>query len=349
MVQLQSGFDAEPDDIYPVRILVFDPEGKKSLVSDQPPETGRTRQKTEPALPESASVAGAVCVTGVSDPAPWIPWALVTVMLVSSWTIVYLVEAHLVREEVWLSGVHLVLNLIAWPLAAFLTGTRCSDVNAATIARRFVPVALGVYVIVNPAYSALDALQTGDWQAVLRLDQPKAAYWVLPWLTLASLVATATRPWSSRRRGFIVVGIAAIVGIALWGWAGIPIGTQGWGLLPFFLAGAGIGWKRITDVQREMPSCVCLEWGGTALVVVTAVSLSLPAVAAVPGSDSRTVGSMIAGFVMGWLGLPATLVFSFGVFGFRHVAAALRLIGKGHAVILLGWPLVLKAMSWFPV
>ena len=68
--------------------------------------------------------------------------------------------------------------------------------------------------------------------SLLRGWIPTGQLWYLPFLAVITLVVVPMRPWRSKRAPWIL-GLAAVLSIAVWGLNGLVIGTQGLGRSSF--------------------------------------------------------------------------------------------------------------------
>src|SRR6185312_2954934 len=69
--------------------------------------------------------------------------------------------------------------------------------------------------------------------AMLSLWRPLGQLWYLPFLIVVTLVFVPMQPWIGRRAPWIL-GIAAMISVAFWGYDGGYVGMQGLGLVVFF-------------------------------------------------------------------------------------------------------------------
>lgn len=135
------------------------------------------------------------------------------------------------------------------------------------------------------------------WLDVAMVWVPIGPLWFIPALLLATLVVVMLRPWRGGVAGALAVGFAAIVSLALWGWQLPTVGTQGWGLLFFFAAGAWLRHDRLDGLIRRVTSS-WLAVGGALMVAVGAAAPFFTRVTAPTVTDpGRTPASILVGLV----------------------------------------------------
>jgi surface polysaccharide O-acyltransferase-like enzyme len=107
--------------------------------------------------------------------------------------------------------------------------------------------------------------------------RPDVQLWYLPFLVLVTLLFVPMRPWLASRAPWALV-IAAAVSITWWGLDGGYVGTQGTGLVVFFVAGSVVGTDKVQSVldrfsttQAAAISIVLLPVTGFLCVHATAI------------------------------------------------------------------------------
>ncbi|GAA5108217.1 hypothetical protein GCM10023339_07010 [Alloalcanivorax gelatiniphagus] len=140
---------------------------------------------------------------------------------------------------------------------------------------------------------------------VARFWVPEGQLWFLPWLVAVTLVAATTQPWRSRARATVVLVLAAVLALAVWGFDPLYAFTRGWALLLPFLLGCVVTQARHAAVARRV--------GLVAVAAVTGAAVwlwvGLDTVAATPttGGEGRTVQTVALGVLGCAAGTIATL------------------------------------------
>jgi peptidoglycan/LPS O-acetylase OafA/YrhL len=130
--------------------------------------------------------------------------------------------------------------------------------------------------------------------SLLRLWIPMAQLWYMPFVAAITLLVVPLRPWEPRRAPWLL-GLSAVLSIALWGLNGPVIGTQGLGLVVFFVGGMILGVDRLQSFLRSIPSAVAGVAGvGLFALGVVIVVCALPTPPTQWGSG-RTVFSVALG------------------------------------------------------
>ncbi|WP_137145409.1 acyltransferase [Mycolicibacterium sp. CR10] len=144
--------------------------------------------------------------------------------------------------------------------------------------------------------------------SVLRLWVPLGHLWYLPFLILVTVVFVPTQPWAGRRAPW-VLGVAAVISIAFWGYDGGYVGTQGLGLVVFFVAGMVIGGERVKAALDRFSPTVA----GLVSIAVLAVGATLSVLTHATGPtvfwEVRTVATTAIGFVLSVVMSAALLLF----------------------------------------
>lgn len=87
---------------------------------------------------------------------------------------------------------------------------------------------------------------------VLQVWRPDGHLWYLPFVMLVTLVFVPMRPWLPRRSPYVLTGAAA-VSLIWWGFDGGYVGTQGLGLVVFFVAGMVAGTAPVQEALDRVP------------------------------------------------------------------------------------------------
>lgn len=180
---------------------------------------------------------------------------------------------------------------------------------------------------------------------VARIWIPEGQLWFLPWLVAVTVVAALTQPWRSAARGAVVMGLAALLALAVWGYDPLYAFTRGWALLFPFLLGCVVTQKRHAALARHLGLVV------VAAVVGTTVWLwvGLDTLAATPttGGEVRTPTTVALGVLGCVAGTAATLAVA-ALVARTPAAGAVALVGRrsleiflAHIVVASGTRIVL--------
>jgi fucose 4-O-acetylase-like acetyltransferase len=130
-----------------------------------------------------------------------------------------------------------------------------------------------------------------------RVWAPSGQLWYLPWLVLATLVFVPMKPWLPGRAPW-VFGLAAALSVAFWGLDGGAIGTQGIGLVVFYVGGMIVGVDRVRSALQSTPFAAAAV-GGVALVALgTIIAVYTLPTAPTIGWSERTVSTVALGVVL---------------------------------------------------
>jgi peptidoglycan/LPS O-acetylase OafA/YrhL len=114
------------------------------------------------------------------------------------------------------------------------------------------------------------------------------------------------QPWRPGRAPW-VIGLAAVLSVAFWGLDGGLIGTQGLGLVVFFVGGMFLGVDRLRSSLQSIP-LVAAGLGGVALFAVGAlVAVYQQPTPPTTGWSGRTVSTVALGVVLSVLMSAAVL------------------------------------------
>lgn len=143
---------------------------------------------------------------------------------------------------------------------------------------------------------------------LLSIWSPSGQLWYLPFLILVTVVFVPTQPWAGRRAPWIL-GVAAVVSVAFWGYDGGYAGTQGLGLVAFFVAGMVIGGDRVkAALDRFSPTVAGIVSIGV-LTVGSTLSVLTDATGPTVFWEVRTVATTVIGFVLSVVMSAALLLF----------------------------------------
>ena len=179
--------------------------------------------------------------------------------------------------------------------------------------------------------------------SVLALWHPPGQLWYLTFLILVTLVFVPLEPWRGRRAPW-VLAVAAVISVVFWGFDGGYIGTQGLGLVVFFVAGMVIGAERVTAALDRFNPVVAGVLGIVVLAVATAVGILTSATPPTFDPEGRTVVTVV-------VAIGVTLSTSAAVLLIGHAlrsVALLAMLGRrsldiylAHVILAAGTRIVL--------
>ena len=143
--------------------------------------------------------------------------------------------------------------------------------------------------------------------AMLSIWRPLGQLWYLPFLILVTLVFVPMQPWLGRR-GAWILGATAVISFAFWGYDGGYVGTQGLGLVVFFVGGMVIGGERVkTALDRFTPATAAIV-GVPLLIAGLAIGILTSAPTPTVFWDGRTVVATVVGIAVGFVTFAAVLL-----------------------------------------
>jgi fucose 4-O-acetylase-like acetyltransferase len=137
----------------------------------------------------------------------------------------------------------------------------------------------------------------GSIAYAFRLWAPSGQLWYLAWLVLATLLFVPMRPWLPRRAPW-VFGLALVLSVAFWGLDGGAIGTQGIGLVVFYVGGMIVGLDRVRSALQSTSFAAAAIGAVTLLTVGTVVAVYTLPTAPTIGWSERTVWTVALGVVL---------------------------------------------------
>ncbi|KQQ05906.1 MULTISPECIES: acyltransferase family protein [unclassified Rathayibacter] len=187
---------------------------------------------------------------------------------------------------------------------------------------------------------------------VLWFWYPEGQLWYLPLLTVVLPFIAIVGPWRSGVRAGLAVGVSLVVGLASWGLNGPVAGTQGYGILPFFVVGALVG----AGAFAAWAGRVRATWVVLALVVGGGIYVAGNVWGGTPpttGGEVRTGGSVAVGVVATCAGIVFVLAVAWLIARYASpVAAFASLLGRrsleiflGHILFASGSRIVLDALG----
>lgn len=182
---------------------------------------------------------------------------------------------------------------------------------------------------------------------VFQVWQPDGHLWYLPFLILATVVFVPMRPWLPRR-GVPVLVLGAVISLIWWGYDGGYIGTQGLGLVVFFVAGMVTGTAKVQCALDRFPMPLAAVLSVAALVVTAVICVRTTAVLPTyywfQGTPERVA-----------IGVVLAVVASVAILLFGHAARAvsfLALCGRrsldiylAHIILASGTRIVLLKLG----
>lgn len=140
---------------------------------------------------------------------------------------------------------------------------------------------------------------------VARVWIPEGQLWFLPWLIAVTVVAAVTQLWRTPVRGVVVLALAALVALAVWGFDPLYAFARGWALLLPFLVGCVVTQSRHATAARRLGLVLAVAVLGAAAWLW--VGLATDAVPPTTGGDERTVATVALGVLGCLAGTLATL------------------------------------------
>ena len=143
---------------------------------------------------------------------------------------------------------------------------------------------------------------------VLSLWHPNSQLWYLPFLIVVTVVFVPLQPWKSQRAWWIL-GAAAVLSFAFWGYDGGYVGTQGLGLVVFMVGGMILGSERVQGVLDRFSVRSAGLLSAAVLVFASVVSVLTSATMSTVFFEDRTLFTTAVGIVLALLGSAAILLF----------------------------------------
>lgn len=185
---------------------------------------------------------------------------------------------------------------------------------------------------------------------VLRLWVPEGQLWFLPWLVAVTAVAALAQPWRSVPRATVVLGLSAVLALAVWGFDPVYAFTRGWALLLPFLLGC---------VVTAPGHARWFGAGGRGVALVAAVAaclwlwvgLGTSAVPPTTGGSGRTVVTVAWG-VLGCVAGTVAALAAAALVARSALAAPVAALGRhsleiflAHIVVASGTRIVLLQLG----
>lgn len=219
----------------------------------------------------------------------------------------------------WIIALDLVLDLYVFGVFVFLGGVFVPKSVSKRSVRTYMSERIFQFSIVYLIWMVLQGSvlllaarmvnNPGSISSVLKVWAPTGQLWYLPFLVIVTLVFVPLRPWQPERAPWIL-GLAALVSVAFWGLDGGVIGTQGLGIIVFFVAGMCVGVDRLQSVLRSIPSGAAWVGGLGVFAVGVVISLYVPLTGPTYGWEARTVSTVAVGVALTVVMSASVLVFA---------------------------------------
>lgn len=167
---------------------------------------------------------------------------------------------------------------------------------------------------------------------IARIWVPEGQLWFLPWLVAVTAVAAATQPWVSRRRAVVVLLLASVLALAVWGFDPLYAFTRGWALLLPFLVGCLVTQPRHAALASR--TAVVSAAGAVGVALWLWVGLGTLATTPTTGGDLRTVSTVALGVLGCLAGTVATLAIA-ALLARTPAAGVLAVLGRRSLEIFL--------------
>ncbi|GAA1916993.1 acyltransferase family protein [Nocardioides hwasunensis] len=175
---------------------------------------------------------------------------------------------------------------------------------------------------------------------------PEGQLWFLPWLIAVTAVAALTQLWRSQARAAVVLVLAGVLAMAVWGFDPLYAFTRGWALLFPFLVGCVVTQQRHAAMARHLGVVVPAAVVGT--VVWLGIGLATGAATPTTGGGGRTLTAVALGILGCAAGVMATLAVA-ALIARSPLAGVVALVGRrsleiflAHIVVASGARIVLE-------
>lgn len=149
--------------------------------------------------------------------------------------------------------------------------------------------------------------------------RPTGQLWYLPFLIVVTVVFVPMKAWNGRR-GPWILALAAVFSIAFWGYDGGYVGTQGLGLVIFFVAGMVLGGGRVKRALDHFRPVYAAAISLIILSVASFVAVLTDATLPTAFWVDRTVFTVLVGFVLSLLACGAAILLGQAARGVSLVA-----------------------------
>lgn len=165
-----------------------------------------------------------------------------------------------------------------------------------------------------------------------RIWIPEGQLWFLPWLIAVTVVAALAQPWRGRLRCAVVLVLAGLLALAVWGYDPLYAFTRGWALLLPFLVGCVVTQPRHAALARRTPFVTLAAAMGVAVWLW--VGLTSGAATPTTGGDGRTLATVAVGVLGCVAGTVATLAVA-GLLARSPAAELAAMVGRRSLEIFL--------------
>jgi fucose 4-O-acetylase-like acetyltransferase len=180
--------------------------------------------------------------------------------------------------------------------------------------------------------------------SVISLWAPTGQLWYLPFVMFVTLVFVPARPWLPHRAPWFL-SLALVISLSLWGYGRPLVGTQGLGLVIFFVGGMVLGIERAQAVLKCVPVPAAAAFGVLLFAVGVFVAVTSGPTPPTEGWSSRTVSSVAIGFVLSVELSGAVLLFGWSARSWSFLALCGRrsldiflahiILGSGSRIVLV--------------
>lgn len=265
--------------------------------------------------------------------------------------------AHLLGHGAWVAEMDRVLVLWELSVFAFLSGifvaksVRKRSLQTYLQDRTFQFIT--IYVLWTVLQGTVQLLASRlvntptSIGTLFRMWAPTGQLWYLPFLVIATLVFVPMRPWKSERAPWVLC-LATVISIGTWGLDLGAIGTQGLGLIVFFVGGMILGVDRLRSFLSSVPFVVAAAAGVGVFVLGTLVAVYTHATPPTAGWSTRTGSTVAIGVVLSVAMSVAVLLFSRATrsWGFLAVCGRRSLdIFLAHIIMASGSRIVLVKLG----
>lgn len=193
-------------------------------------------------------------------------------------------------------------------------------------------------------YALADSVNHGrSFASVFMLWIPTNQMWFLPWITAMSVAIVIIRPWESRIRLSVGLGLASVVSITMWGVFGPMIFVQGLGLTVFYFFGASLGLTGYHRMRARLNPPAEVLLFSLFLVIYLGLVLLTPATAPTSAPQGRSTATVALGVVSASAGVLS--IFAGSVLAERNdrLHRLLAFLGRHSMVIFLAHTMALAA------
>lgn len=222
-------------------------------------------------------------------------------------------EAVFATMDLWLYSFR--MPAFAFLAALFIKSGTIKYGDRSYVARRARDL-MWVYVIWSLLQGVFEVALSGrtnsptSWTEVLALWSPRAQFWYLPFLLVASCLMVAIKPWRSHFLAVLSVVVAFGVSWLTWQWNYRPFGLMGAPLLSFVMLGAAVSVGTVSRVLERTNAWWLVGASAASTALLTLIVLRAPVVPATGFFPVEvTAATRTWGLVAGLIGI--VLLFSF--------------------------------------